>query len=524
MNLRTDYKPFNLRSSLVLAQAKPEKRTKWQEFLGHMEELFITYLPYPDFREYPPEFMFLAGSVLCILIVVFFCTMFGYLFATNISTIFLSPADGGDDTSICEEIVSPNTGIYLSSRNGFWEGSDGFQYVDATMALSATNWKIKSADYSYLMNQLYKALTLLGNFTSGQELGINLLFWFSLSATPDPANPANRFSLIGNPAIALNRQNIFGTVSSVAGECKLANQYASYDRANGMLILNIPVSDYLSNPICMAAGAPRFLGYNPLVSSNYLQAKVDVHSLATAVSVNLNVLPLRFLIEIPTFRKEITAQGHTYLLSQYFNPKFPGMSPIICLVNVTCTIRLGPSNYAIPFFHHAGNSTIKPEKCDCSKMSPQDKADPLDKCNLFTFLAGFIYFPADDAFSLFQFLTKQPAPVAHGKAFPPAFLASAFGQHSPAYPMLNQPASREKFYEFCHTSHGNCSMVTFSLFDTANPDWSLTQYYFQLSNGACQDQISIPRDAWYVFLLDFFVHIESSLIVGKISLTLLSLH
>jgi hypothetical protein len=495
MNLRTDYKPFSLHPTHHVPE-KEKGMSFWRRSLLKCQELFITYLPYSEFREYPPSYMFLAGSLLFAFLGVFFFSLFGYLFATNLSTVYLAPGNSGDSVSTCQEILSTNTGVFLGTEKGIWEGSNGFGYSEATFAMHASNWQLSKAGYASIMQDLFDGLSALKNAMLTQDLGINLLFWFTLTAFTDPADPVNRFSLIGDPSIALNRQNIFGTVSSVHGECKLVNQYASYDKANGLLILNIPHNDYINDPVCMAAGNPSFLGYNSLATANYFQVKVDVFSLVTAISLNLQLLPMKFLIEIPKFRKEIVFQGKTFHLSQYFNPKFPGMAPITCLVNVTCSLRLGPSNYAIPFFHHIGNSTINPDKCNCAVFSAEDKADSFHPCNLFSFLAGFIYFPASDASELFEFLISTPAATSFGASYPPSFVASAFGQKSPLYPVFNQQQNREKLFDFCAMKHGNCSMVTFTLFDTANPDWSLTRFYYQLTNGACQDTISLPKETW----------------------------
>jgi hypothetical protein len=69
-----------------------------------------------------------------------------------------------------------------------------------------------------------------------------------------------------------------------------------------------------------------------------------------------------------------------------------------------------------------------------------------------------------------------------------AFLSSVFG------PNVTTDV-RHKFFDFCRVKNGNCSMVTFTLVDLGFPDWSLSNYYYQLLGGACQDSVSLSDKA-----------------------------
>jgi hypothetical protein len=69
-----------------------------------------------------------------------------------------------------------------------------------------------------------------------------------------------------------------------------------------------------------------------------------------------------------------------------------------------------------------------------------------------------------------------------------AFMSSVFSLGSPPYDTVE---AREKIFEFCNVKHGNCSMVAFTLIDLGFPDWSLSNFYYQLLGGACQDSVSL---------------------------------
>jgi hypothetical protein len=496
MSLKSDYKPFHLGNEESKdVKASSVGRNCCRAFADKLEEMFIQHIPYPDFREYPPRFMFLAGGVLFVTLGMSFGALFGYLYATNVSNVYLAPASSGSSTSTCSRIESTNTGVFLGTQGGLWEGQVGFQYAEAAFVVTASNWKVSTSYYSFIMNELNNYIAPLANTSSNLDLGQNLLIWFSFSATPDPNNLVNRFNLIGDPAIALNRQYVFASISSVAGECQLVNQNAGFDKASGLLLFNIPYDEYISNPICMSAGNPLFLGYNKFSTSNSFQFRLDVYSLITALSVNLEVIPLETLVEITAFRQNLTSGLHPIQVSSYFNPKFPGMTPITCIIGVMCFVRIGPSTFALPFFHHAGNSTSHPEKCSCSRMTHAEKDDPASSCNIFMFLTGVVYFPSIQPEALIQFISL-PAKLVHRSVFQPSFVSSAFGQNSPLYPQFNEASNRENMYHFCKMSKGNCSIITFSVFDVDNPDWSISKFYYQLQRGACQNRISVQRENW----------------------------
>lgn len=500
--LRRDSKPFSLHHD----DHAVERHRGWREMIrmgsDKLHELFITFIPLSDAREYPPRFMYATGIIVFLLIGLFFGALFGFLFYTNKRNVYLAPANSGPDFfgASCEEIQSTNTGVYLGSKGGLWEGSTGFEYSEASYIMTVSNWKLSQQSYKTSMTQLYQAMSQLGRQAVNLDLAQNLLLWFSFIGLPDFKNAANRFTLIGDPAIAFNRQNVFGTVSSVAGDCKLANQYATYDKTSGSLILNIPYDEFVGNPICLASGNPVYLGYNPFTSVNNFQVKVDVYSLVTALAINLDIIPFKVLIEIKAFRRNSTTAYGEITTSRYYNPKFPGMTPIPCIVGEYCFIRLGPSNFAIPFFHHLGNSTSKAEKCSCKEMTRKESKNPFHNCNRFAFIVGFMYFPSNDIVSLGEFFRSVSASDAHNAMYEPSYVASAVGAKSPLYEQFNQADYRNKMYSFCSMPHGNCSMVTFTLIDSDNPDWSISKFYYQLLTGACQDQITPAASNWQALI------------------------
>lgn len=460
------------------------------------EEMFIKFIPYDEFREYPPKFMYFSGFVLFCIIGCFFGGLFGYLYLTNLNTVFLAPINGVDSTSVCQEILSPVTGKFLGTEKGIWEGSEGFQFSEATYVITASNWRLPQKRYAYLMGELYQGLSIMGNLSSSSDLGMNLIVWFSFTGIPDLFNPVNRFYFTGDPSVALAKQIVFGTLSSVAGECHLPNQYATFDKANGKLILSMPYNEYINNTKCMAAADPFILGYNPFATVNNFELNIDVYALVTAIAVNLGILPFPVLVEIAAKRANLQFTGKSFVLSEFYNPKFYGMTPILCLVNATCGLRIGPSIIAIPFFHHLGMDFNSPKRCICNTIDSNDLLSPQHPCNLFNFLAGIVFYADTNMTSVGEFISRAPFGFLLAKSYEPSFVASAFGEQSPNYAQFNSIASRKKLYQFCTVKHGTCSMLTFTLTDGIRPDWAISDFYYQLTNGACRDTFSVPQPTW----------------------------
>lgn len=499
--LKSDYKPFSIKDDKISLNNDSNEETKesfWKWICHELDELFVKYIPFPDLRDYPPRIMYPSGTVLIILIVLFWAALFGYLFNSEKNNTFLAPRDdsSGASGATCNDVLVPNTGKYLATREGKWEGASGFDYSVAAYSLTASSWMMDTAYYANAMKLLKEYLESVGETTSQSDLGINLLYWFSFIGLADPKNFANRFTLCGDPSVALNRQNIFGTVSSIHGVCQLPGQVSSYDKANGVLRLTLPYSEYINSQTCMNAGDPKYLGYDQYINADNLQITIDVYSLATAVAVNLNILLFNGLIEVIALRKPLTfSDGSTVMTSSYHNPKFPGMTPIVCIIGVYCFLPLGDSNYAIPFFHHMGNDSYFPQRCDCSKMSDTNKQDAYHFCNRFLFLTGFYFFSSDNLLPLEQFIKIHPY-TSHSASYYSAFTSSAFGLSSPYYYYFQDTATLDVLYDFCRTPAGNCTMVTFSIYDVSNPGWSISDHYFQLLNGACQDQVTSSDEAW----------------------------
>jgi hypothetical protein len=78
------------------------------------------------------------------------------------------------------------------------------------------------------------------------------------------------------------------------------------------------------------------------------------------------------------------------------------------------------------------------------------------------------------------------------------WLDSYFGTYSPLRDVFNTPALRAQAYDFCNWPGFNstCTFVTFTLFDTAANNWAVSDYYYQVEKGACQNSFVGTREEW----------------------------
>ena len=498
--------PF-MKKELKFEKEKGFFRRTFDFLMIKIHDGFIQAIPSNDIRDMPPGFMYSFGIIVFLLLVALFLIIFILSYGVAVDTQYLSPLYYHDTASpYCKTIPISNSLSLKATQQGYWEGSSGFQYSEASYIASVTNWEVSPEGYADVMNLLYGAIQDVGNSSKNTDLGINLLYWFSFTARPDTDNVAQRFNLIGDPLVVFNRQEISGTISTVKGDCN-ESSIASFDPAKGILTLQYNYQNFLNNPICNQTGAPYDLGYRSGINSNIFQIKIDVRSLVTALSVNAKVAFVVDLVEITAYRATYTYNDILFNISRYYDPHFPGMTPITCINNDVyhisqCCLTISPTAFAIPVFNHLGNNTEYPMKCNCTDIrenDPSSLSNSLSNCNVFRFLTGFLYYSdidtPDGILELF-YKYNTSTDLINQYAFEPSFLGIYWGTHSIYSDTLFQNQTiREEFYSFCNISVGSCTLVTFSLFDELY-DWSISSYYFQLLNGACQDKISTSYENW----------------------------
>jgi hypothetical protein len=468
-------------------------------FSAKLKEILIRFIPF--IGDIHPDYLFPISFVILITMTAIFCSIFITGYYEALDKQFLSPISGSKPSKYCQTISAVNTGDYLATESGLWEGNAAFQYAEAAYTASVTSWEGSYEQYVVLMNEIYSSLTHFGQLATRQDLAQNLVYWMSLVFVV-PYSNAQRFFLNGTPLTVLNRQNTGGTVSNVFGDCN-ASSTASFDQSNGLLILIYVYEEFVNNSLCNGTVNPTQLGYTPGINSKYFTIRFDVRTLVTTLAININVTQLSDMVEIPGFNTNYTFEGVAYNTSSYYDPKYPGMAPLTCISApaTQCILAVGEV-FALPVFNHAGASGVVPTVCDCDVLSAEDLSSRYSPCNLFSFLSGFIFWP--------DTLNGSPDPVfemaigygydyasINADAFNASFTASYWGATSPERDDLNTAETRRNAYSFCNVSeYGPCSMVTFSSFDTNANNWAVSEFYYQVQNGACRDTFTTSYADW----------------------------
>lgn len=89
-----------------------------------------------------------------------------------------------------------NTGSFLATRTGLWQGAEGFTFANGSYVLSATNFQITQAHFRDQMEAVYRDLRGIGRYAVGQNLGVNLLFWMSWAEVQEDFQ-SQRFTMTG---------------------------------------------------------------------------------------------------------------------------------------------------------------------------------------------------------------------------------------------------------------------------------------------------------------------------------------
>jgi hypothetical protein len=483
--------------------------------ISRTNSFFLANLPSEDIKAMAPEYLYPTGVAVFVSFFAIFFTVFFNGYYDSVHSTFLSPYDSGTSAkSGCMKIPTFNTGSYLATQTGAWQGAKGFNFGLATFQLSITSLSLDDEEYSRLMTRAYTELSTLKVPSEHNDLARNLIGWMSIAYLPYIDNIAQRLELVGSPYVVFSREVVVGGISNVLGDCN-ATSTAGFDRNSGILTVGFNYEEYIKDPICNASVSPELAGYIPLAGNNIFSLKVDVRSLVTATAVNIGILKIETLIEIPSLGLQYTLDGVTYNVSVYYDQKYSGMAPISCLNIVdestgasfpNCIVTLSSALYGIPLFNHYGTSKDLPMSCNCSTLTEEELSDNSFSCNVFSFLTGVLFFPTNNTASIVRmwlhyglvhskYVTTSPI---NQMSFTAQFMGGYYGKTSPNRSLFETTEYRESAYEFCNVPGNNvpCSFLTFSLFDLTTFNWAITDYYFQLMNGACRNTFVPEASEW----------------------------
>lgn len=190
------------------------------------------------------------------------------------------------------------------------------------------------------------------------------------------------------------------------------------------------------------------------------------------------------------------------------------MSSLICYgddsVGFTCAIEIGINCHTTcaiclikagfigdggvvgyPLFDHAGFDTSNPRSCVCG-VGPSEF--DLIACNEFRLLGGVLFFSDEGGYSLdsfFEFVlfSGYSATDIHELAF-----NISFDTAIKTNKYKNDVAWRNSSFDFCTKSeifNASCGVLGFY---TGGYDFAVSEYYFPVYRGACNDSFTLPTE------------------------------
>jgi hypothetical protein len=481
-----------------------KEATVYEKFVDYgkvsAEKYFLWLLPTEDLKDLPKRYMYPFGGLLILSLFGVFVALFISGYNTNLNQVFLSPLiNSYTPSSYCETISVANTGTFLGTQDGYWEGQAGFSYSNAAYKVSVTGFTVSYDTYKKNMTGIYNDLVGIGKLATTQDLGVNILYWLAYTVSPTVENLAQSFSLVGQPEVVFNREEIVGTISSYKGPCN-ASSYSGFDGSTGKLITRFSHDSFMQYEACRVTVAPISFGYLEGANDGIFYASIDTSTLAVSMALNFGIMHFEQLTEITAFQTTYVYDETVYNVSWYYDNQFPAMDPLVCITNPIikqCIVRISSYFYALPIFNHLGSDTDQPRKCNCNEKANNPQYYGI--CDEFNFLAGFIVYNTSVASPDLLFALSEKFnydfKLLNEYAYNASYWSSYWGQSSPYSANLTEESYRELF-EFCNINGSYCTIMTYSVFDNFEYSWAISDNYFQLFYGSCVDSFSVPWETW----------------------------
>ena len=281
------------------------------------------------------------------------------------------------------------------------------------------------------------------------------------------------------------------------------------------------------------------MGWNRNFDGYNFTLGLDVQSFVIAMAVNLGYFSLDTL-EIAndlgwTFATPASANesSYSYEANFYYDSRYPSMNLILCLRNVTvvpkgmmttlCLLQINQIIFGLPIFTSHGlwsDQQLGPIPCNCSLIEADSYLR--EACDLFSLLSGYVIFEtydeslsdfdntASQLYAYYLLVSKYSSYANLNDAMRDALeVAAAFTAEVEYddYALIMQYLLPNYILAPCYISNDyntTCSIVMFLSHDFINNQ--VSEFHYQLRNGACSDTLSISRDKWLLARYYSFFH------------------
>lgn len=246
--------------------------------VSKLDGMFVDNIPLEAIKDLPARYMYVGGmiahlaSIACF---VFFIST-GYNNARNTEFISLSKSEGE-----CTDVTRQNTGEYLATDTGYWEGNEKFDPALAIYKVNFYSLNIDTSGYKAMISGFKDSITEIGATAKYKDASRNILNWIAY----EYSSPQYQFQLTGNSEDVFSRYYTVGGLATVEGTCDVPHS-SSLDGANHLLRMEFNIAAYITDSYCMKAGHPLRLGYNPFYDFYTFRIDMDLNSLVIAIAVS----------------------------------------------------------------------------------------------------------------------------------------------------------------------------------------------------------------------------------------------
>lgn len=175
---------------------REESFVEW--IVSKFDNMFIDNLPLDTIKELPPRYMYFTGSIVHITTIA--CLLYfiytGYDTATTVQFVSVN-----DDDGICSEISRQNSGSFLATNDGYWEGNERYAPSNAIYQLDYYSYATTMTEYRKLIRDFKAEMKDLGRRATRQDATYNIMNWI----TWQKADTKYRFQLTGDSIDVFNR-------------------------------------------------------------------------------------------------------------------------------------------------------------------------------------------------------------------------------------------------------------------------------------------------------------------------------
>lgn len=284
-------------------------------------------------QDMPPRGMYFVGLMSIFTAALLFVVIVWITYDSNIKSIYLSPNDSG----YCSPVDRPITGIYIADTNGSWNSNI---FYDSSRAIYEFHFQEFQSNGSYWSdmilgeNGLQVALQYVGNAMKTQPLSGNIIYWLAWVGNFDVHGAAQYLTFYSDVSVVFDRQYVHGGISNQQSDCN-ATSSSKYDVGSYVLSTVYSYAEFSTNPRCNLIVNPHTLGYDPLYDGDEFTLSYDVRSLVTALAINNQILGLAALRPVSDSLMPFEYKNTSYATGLWYNPRFPGMNPIFCTINLS---------------------------------------------------------------------------------------------------------------------------------------------------------------------------------------------